>query len=66
MTSLVIAEHDNASIKPSTLNTVTAALAMGAAAAPEWATQLVGYEALLILADGTMLSTRGFPFGANA
>jgi len=29
MTSLVIAEHDNASIKPSTLNTVTAAVAMG-------------------------------------
>lgn len=30
MTSLVIAEHDNASIKPSTLNTVTAAAACGA------------------------------------
>ncbi|MEY4341660.1 MAG: Electron transfer flavoprotein subunit alpha, partial [Pseudomonadota bacterium] len=29
MTSLVIAEHDNASVKPATLNTVTAALAMG-------------------------------------
>jgi electron transfer flavoprotein alpha subunit len=29
MTSLVIAEHDNASIKPATLNTVTAALACG-------------------------------------
>ena len=41
----------------------TAALAMGAAA-PEWSTQLVGYEALLILANGTMLSTRRFPFGA--
>ena len=40
----------------------TAALAMGAAA-PEWSTQLAGYEALLILADGTMLSTRRFPFG---
>ena len=31
MTSLVIAEHDNASIKASTLNTVTAALAKPAA-----------------------------------
>lgn len=30
MTSLVIAEHDNASIKPATLNTVTAAAAIGA------------------------------------
>ncbi len=30
MTSLVIAEHDNASIKGATLNTVTAAAAMGA------------------------------------
>ncbi|ARP78500.1 electron transfer flavoprotein subunit alpha/FixB family protein [Bordetella genomosp. 6] len=30
MTALVIAEHDNASIKPATLNTVTAALACGA------------------------------------
>ena len=29
MTALVIAEHDNSSIKPSTLNTVTAALACG-------------------------------------
>ena len=29
MTALVIAEHDNASIKPSTLNTVTAAAACG-------------------------------------
>jgi electron transfer flavoprotein alpha subunit len=29
MTSLVIAEHDNASIKPATLNTVTAALQCG-------------------------------------
>jgi len=27
MTSLVIAEHDNNSVKPATLNTVTAALA---------------------------------------
>ena len=29
MTSLVIAEHDNSSIKPATLNTVTAALQCG-------------------------------------
>ncbi len=29
MTSLVIAEHDNASIKAATLNTVTAALKCG-------------------------------------
>src|SRR3954463_4655018 len=29
MTSLVIAEHDNKSIRPSTLNTVTAAAACG-------------------------------------
>ncbi|MCD6078610.1 MAG: electron transfer flavoprotein subunit alpha, partial [Ramlibacter sp.] len=29
MTSLVIAEHDNASIRPATLNTVTAAAACG-------------------------------------
>ena len=29
MTALVIAEHDNASIKPATLNTVTAAAAAG-------------------------------------
>ena len=35
------------------------------AAAPEWSLQLVGYEALLILADATMLSTRGFPFGTS-
>jgi electron transfer flavoprotein alpha subunit len=29
MTSLVIAEHDNATIKGATLNTVTAAIACG-------------------------------------
>ncbi|NBS76924.1 MAG: electron transfer flavoprotein subunit alpha/FixB family protein, partial [Betaproteobacteria bacterium] len=29
MSSLVIAEHDNHSIKPATLNTITAALACG-------------------------------------
>ena len=29
MTALVIAEHDNASIKGATLNTVTAAVALG-------------------------------------
>jgi electron transfer flavoprotein alpha subunit len=29
MTALVIAEHDNASIKPATLNTVTAAAQCG-------------------------------------
>ena len=29
MTALVIAEHDNASIKAATLNTVTAAIACG-------------------------------------
>ena len=30
MSTLVIAEHDNASINPATLNTVTAAAALGA------------------------------------
>ena len=30
MTSLVIAEHDNASIKPATLNTIAAAAQCGA------------------------------------
>ena len=30
MSTLVIAEHDNASLKPATLNTVTAAQALGA------------------------------------
>ena len=53
MTSLVIAEHDNASIKPATLNTVTAAAACGgdvnvlvagegAAAAAQAASQIAG------------------------
>jgi electron transfer flavoprotein alpha subunit len=30
MTTLVVAEHDNAALKPSTLNTITAAVAIGA------------------------------------
>jgi hypothetical protein len=34
MTSLVIAEHDNASIKPATLNTVTAAAQCGGVPTP--------------------------------
>ena len=53
MTALVIAEHDHASIKPATLNTVTAALACGgdvhvlvaghnAAAAAQAAAQIAG------------------------
>lgn len=58
MTSLVIAEHDNASVKPATLNTVTAAIACGgavhvlvaganAAAAAAAAAQIVGVTKVL-------------------
>ena len=58
MTSLVIAEHDNHSIKPATLNTVTAALACGgevhvlvagkdAAAAAQAAAQIAGVTKVL-------------------
>ncbi|MBX9817944.1 MAG: electron transfer flavoprotein subunit alpha/FixB family protein, partial [Burkholderiaceae bacterium] len=68
MTALVIAEHDNASIKGATLNTVTAALACGAdvhvlvaghnaAAAAAAAAQIAGVSKVLHadaaqLADG--------------
>ena len=66
MTSLVIAEHDNASIKASTLNTVTAALAMGgdvhvlvaghnAAAAAAAAAHIAGV-AKVLHADGATLA----------
>ena len=66
MTALVIAEHDNASIKPSTLNTVTAALACGgevhvlvagadAAAAGAAAAQIVGVSKVIV-ADGASLT----------
>ncbi|BFO57554.1 MULTISPECIES: electron transfer flavoprotein subunit alpha/FixB family protein [Comamonadaceae] len=65
MTSLVIAEHDNASIKPATLNTVTAAAAcggdvhvlvagQGADAAAQAAAQIAGVSKV-ILADGESL-----------
>ena len=65
MTALVIAEHDNHSIKPSTLNTVTAAKACGAdvhilvagegaAAAAQAAAQIAGV-AKVILAEGASL-----------
>ena len=65
MTALVIAEHDNASIKPATLNTVTAAIACGgdvhvlvagngAQAAAQAAAQIAGV-AKVILADGASL-----------
>ena len=65
MTALVIAEHDNASIKAATLNTVTAALACGgdvhvlvagegAAAAAEAASKIAGV-AKVLHADGAAL-----------
>ncbi|MFC7208390.1 electron transfer flavoprotein subunit alpha/FixB family protein [Comamonas endophytica] len=65
MTSLVIAEHDNTSIKPATLNTVTAAAACGgdvhvlvagegAAAAAQAAAQIAGVSKV-IHADGAAL-----------
>jgi len=38
----------------------TAAFAMGTEG-PSWTTTLDGYEAMTILADGTVLSTAGFP-----
>ena len=65
MTALVIAEHDNASLKGSTLNTVTAAKACGgdvhvlvagegAAAAAQAAAQIAGVSKV-IHADGASL-----------
>jgi len=65
MTALVIAEHDNQTIKTATLNTVTAALAcggdvhvlvagVGAAAAAQAAAQIAGV-AKVILAEGPSL-----------
>jgi electron transfer flavoprotein alpha subunit len=66
MTVLVIAEHDHASVKPATLNTVTAALAMGgdvhvlvaganAVEAGAAAAQIAGV-AKVIVADGASLT----------
>ena len=66
MAALVIAEHDHAAIKPSTLNTVTAALACGgdvhvlvaganAAAAASAAAQIAGVSKVLH-ADGASLA----------
>ncbi len=66
MTALVIAEHDNASIKPATLNTVTAAAAAGgdvhvlvagqnAGEATKAAAQIAGV-AKVIHADGASLA----------
>ncbi|SDM78609.1 electron transfer flavoprotein alpha subunit apoprotein, partial [Oryzisolibacter propanilivorax] len=65
MTALVIAEHDNASIRPATLNTVTAALACGgdvhvlvagegAQGAAQAAAQIAGV-ARVLHADGASL-----------
>jgi electron transfer flavoprotein alpha subunit len=66
MTSLVVAEHDHASIKPATLNTVTAALACGgdvhilvagqnAQGAADAAAKIAGVTKV-ILADGPSLA----------
>ena len=66
MTALVIAEHDNSNIKPSTLNTVTAAVACGgdvhilvaganAAAAGAAAAQIAGVSKVIV-ADGASLA----------
>ena len=70
MTSLVIAEHDNASIKPATLSTVAAAAKIGgdvhvlvagsgAQGAANGAAKIVGVTKVL-LADATELA-EGFP-----
>jgi electron transfer flavoprotein alpha subunit len=67
MTSLVIAEHDNASIKPATLNAVAAAAKLGgdvhvlvvgagASAAAQAAAQIAGV-AKVLLADAEQLGT---------
>jgi electron transfer flavoprotein alpha subunit len=66
MAALVIAEHDNASLKPATLNTITAAVACGgpvhvlvaghnAAAAAQAAAQVAGV-AKVLHADGAALA----------
>ncbi|MGN8084388.1 electron transfer flavoprotein subunit alpha/FixB family protein, partial [Variovorax sp. 22077] len=66
MTALVIAEHDHATVKPATLNTVTAALACGgdvhilvaganAAEAGKAAAQIAGV-AKVIVADSPSLA----------
>jgi len=66
MTVLVIAEHDHASLKPATLNTITAALACGgdvhvlvaganAAQAAQAAAQVAGVAKVLV-ADGPALA----------
>jgi thiamine biosynthesis lipoprotein len=39
----------------------TAAYAMGPDFGPPWTARLRGYEAMTILANGTVLSTGGFP-----
>ena len=39
----------------------TAAFAMGPDVAPHWTALLEGYEAMTILADGTVFKTGGFP-----
>lgn len=44
----------------------TAAFAMGGGRAPHWTARLRGYEALLVLADGRVLSTPGFPASSSA
>jgi electron transfer flavoprotein alpha subunit len=65
MTSLVIAEHDNASIKGATLNTVTAAVALGgdvhvlvagnnAGAAAEAAAKIAGVSKVLVAESAGM------------
>ena len=65
MATLVIAEHDNASLKPATLNTVTAAIACGgdvhvlvagenAGPAAQAASQIAGV-AKVLHADGAAL-----------
>ena len=66
MTTLVIAEHDNASIKPATLNAITAAVQIGGdihvlvagagvAAAAQAASQVAGVAKVLV-ADGAALA----------
>ena len=73
MTALVIAEHDNASVKGATLNTVTAALACGgdvhvlvagenAAGAAQAAAQIVGVAKVLHADDAGFAHALGVGF----
>ena len=60
MTTLVVAEHDNAALKPSTLNTVGAAAKIGQVLWPNFEGCTFGFRHVILLIVRMLRRLQGF------